>query len=196
MDWRLPGGMPLRVPLRVPLRLRVLFRGVFALLALALVALALSVLQDEKQRSHRVYADAVNKNLAQIAARLRHPTGQLALLNPAAADRPAQPVRPLVLPFAALDFDDRHKALQAVEMAGCALQYADGASLCVAVGSNPYAGGLSTWWPRWPLATWCRARQPTCSCRTCTVPWSMSTTAARPAAGWHRTRSAATAAAA
>ena len=132
--WRLPG--------RVPLRLRILFRGLFALLALAMVALALSVLQDEKQRSHRIYADGLKKNQAQIAARLRHPTGQLALLNPAAADRPAQPVHPLVLPFAALDFDDRAKALQAVEMAGCALLYPDGATLCAAIGSNPYAGGF------------------------------------------------------
>lgn len=132
--WRFPG--------RVPLRLRVFFRGVFALLALAMVALALSVLQDEKQRSHRVYAEGLKRNQAQIAARLRHPTGQLALLNPDAADRPAQPVRPLVLPFAALDFDDRGKAQQAVEMAGCALQYPDGASLCAAVGSNPYVGGF------------------------------------------------------
>ena len=132
--WRLPG--------RVPLRLRVLFRGVFALLALALLALALSVLQDEKLRSHRVYAEGLKKNQAQIAARLRHPAGQLALLNPGAADRPAQPVRPLLLPFGALDFDDRSKALQAVEMAGCALQYPGGATLCAAVGANPYAGGF------------------------------------------------------
>ena len=132
--WRFPG--------RVPLRLRVFFRGVFALLALAMVALALSVLQDEKQRSHRVYAEGLQRNQAQIAARLRHPTGQLALLNPDAADRPAQPVRPLVLPFAALDFDDRGKAQQAVEMAGCALHYPDGATLCAAVGSNPYVGGF------------------------------------------------------
>jgi signal transduction histidine kinase len=132
--WQLPG--------RVPLRLRVVFRSVFALLALAMLAIALALLQDEKQRSHRLYADGLHRNLAQIAARLRHPTGQLALLNPAAADRPAQPLHPLVLPFAALDFDDRAKALQAVEMAGCALQYPDGATLCAAVGSNPYAGGF------------------------------------------------------
>jgi signal transduction histidine kinase len=115
---------------------------VFALLALAVLALATAVLQDEKVRSHRVYAEGVKKNQAQIAARLRHPTGLLALLNPEAADRPAQPVRPLVLPFGALDFDDRAKAQQAVEMAGCALQYSDGATLCAAVGSNPYAGGF------------------------------------------------------
>jgi signal transduction histidine kinase len=132
--WRLPG--------QVPLRLRVFFRGVFALLALAMVALALSVLKDEKQRSHRVYAEGLKNNQGQIAARLRHPAGQLALLNPGAAERPAPPVRPLVLPFAALDFDDRSKAQQAVEMAGCALQYPNGTTLCAAVGSNPYAGGF------------------------------------------------------
>lgn len=127
---------------RVPLRLRLLFRGLFLLLALALGALALSVLQDEKQRSQRVYAESLGQSQAQIAARLRHPTGQLALLNPEAAQRPAQPLRPLVLPFRALDFDDRHKALQAVEMAGCALQYPSGATLCAAVGSNAFAGGF------------------------------------------------------
>ncbi len=136
--WRLPTG----VRLRVPLRLRVLFRGVFALLALALLALALSVLRDEKQRSHRVYAEGLARNQAQIAARLRHPTGQLALLNPDAADRPAQPLRPLVLPYRALDFSDRLKARQAVEMAGCALQYPDGATLCAAVGNSPYGGAF------------------------------------------------------
>lgn len=130
------------LPRRLPLRLRVFYRGVFALLALAVLALAAAVLQDEKVRSHRVYAEGVQRNQAQIAARLRHPTGLLALLNADAMDRPAQPVHPLLLPFGALDFDDRAKAQQAVEMAGCALQYPDGATLCAAVGSNPYAGGF------------------------------------------------------
>jgi signal transduction histidine kinase len=97
---------------------------------------------DEKERGRRVYAEALKKTGSQIAARLRHPTGQLALLNPLAYDRPAQPVHPLVLPFGALDFDDRNKARQAVEMAGCGLQYPDGASFCAAVGANPYAGGF------------------------------------------------------
>lgn len=134
MKWRLPG--------RVPFRLRVFFRGAFALLALATLALALNVLQDEKQRSHRNYAEGLRQNQAQIAARLRHPTGQLMLLNPGLAERAATPVTPLVLPFSALDFDDRSKAQQAVEMAGCALQYPDGATLCAAVGNNPFAGGF------------------------------------------------------
>jgi len=133
-SWRLAG--------RLPLRLRFFFRGMFLLLVLATLALALSVLQDEKERARRGYAEALRKTEAQIAARLRHPTGQLALLNPAAADRAAQPVHPLVLPFAALDFDDRNKARQAVEMTGCGLQYPDGATFCAAVGANPYAGGF------------------------------------------------------
>jgi len=141
--WQLPRlpGLP-GLPTRLPLRLRVVFRGMFALLALATLGLALSVLQDEKQRSHRVYADGLSRNQAQIAARLRHPTGQLALLNPEAMEQAALPLRPIVLPFAALDFDDRAKAQQAVELTGCALQYPGGATLCAAVGSNPYAGGF------------------------------------------------------
>ena len=146
MSFKLPGRDLLpatfTVPFRVPFGLRIFFRGAFALLALATLALALNVLQDEKQRSHRVYAEGLRKNQAQIAARLRHPTGQLALLNPQALDQPATPVRPLLLPFSAIDFDDRFKAQQAVEMAGCALQYPDTATLCAGIGANPYAGGF------------------------------------------------------
>jgi signal transduction histidine kinase len=132
--WRLSG--------RVPLRLRVFFRGGFLLLVIATLGLALSVLQDEKERGRRGYADALKKTESQIATRLRHPAGQLALLNPVVAERQVQSVHPLVLPFAALDFDDRNKARQAVEMAGCGLQYPNGATLCAAVGANPYAGGF------------------------------------------------------
>jgi signal transduction histidine kinase len=130
------------LPARVPFGLRVFFRGAFLLLGLATVALALAVLQDEKERSYRNYQDGFRKNQAQIAAKLRHPTGQLVLLNPAAYDREVTPLRPLVLPFSALDFDDRNKAQQAVEMAGCLVQYPDAASMCVAVGNNPFAGGF------------------------------------------------------
>ncbi|AKJ31631.1 HAMP domain-containing sensor histidine kinase [Caldimonas brevitalea] len=131
-----------RLPDRVPFGLRVFFRGAFALLACATLALAIHVLQDEKQRSHRNYQDGLLKNQAQIAALLRHPTGQLALLNPGSAEQAVTPLRPLVLPFSAIDFDDKAKAQQAVEMAGCHVQYPDSASLCVAVGNNPYAGGF------------------------------------------------------
>ncbi|MBV8208675.1 MAG: HAMP domain-containing histidine kinase [Burkholderiaceae bacterium] len=131
-----------RLPVRVPPHLRVLFRGAFLLLMAATLGLALSVLQDEKERGARLYTDSLKKTESQIAARLRHPAGQLALLNPTVATRRVQSVHPLLLPFAALDFDDRYKARQAVEMAGCGLQYPGGATLCAAVGANPYAGGF------------------------------------------------------
>ena len=130
------------LPARVPFRLRVFFRGIFLLLALATIGLALAVLQDEKERSYKNYQDSFKKNQAQIAAKLRHPTGQLVLLNPTAYTGEVTPLRPVVLPFSALDFDDKSKAQQAVEMAGCLVQYPDAASMCVAVGNNPFAGGF------------------------------------------------------
>ncbi len=130
------------LPTRVPFGLRVFFRGAFLLLALATIGLALAVLQDEKERSYRNYQDGFKKNQAQIAAKLRHPTGQLVLLNPNAYSYEVTPLRPVVLPFSALDFDDKSKAQQAVEMAGCLVQYPDAASMCVAVGNNPFAGGF------------------------------------------------------
>jgi len=136
--WRWPG--------LAFFRLRLFFRGVFLLLALATVAIALSVLQDEKELSHRNYRQGFAKTMGQVAAQLRNPAGQLALLNPPAAPPAAASaagaVHPLVLPFSALDFDDHNKVEQAVEMAGCARQYPDDAALCVAIGSNPYAGGF------------------------------------------------------
>ncbi|HSV46165.1 MAG TPA: HAMP domain-containing sensor histidine kinase [Ramlibacter sp.] len=122
-------------------RRRLLFRGVFALLALATLALALVLLQDEKERSHANYRQAFRKTQAEVMARLRHPAGVLALLNPSAQGE-AVPLRPLLLPFGALDFDDQNKAQQAVETAGCAVRWPDGSALCAAVGNNPYAGGF------------------------------------------------------
>lgn len=130
----------LRLPERVPLRLRLFFRGVFLLLALATLAMALGVLVEEKQRGHDAYRAGLAKTLAQISARLRHPTGQLALLNPRSSGD--APLAPLLLPFSAIDFDDKAKVQQAVEMAGCGVRYVDGAMLCVAVGNNPFAGGF------------------------------------------------------
>jgi len=137
--WRWPG--------LAFFRLRLFFRGVFLLLAVATVAIALSVLQDEKALSDRSYREGFAKTMGQVAAQLRHPARQLALLNPpapAASATAAHPgaVHPLVLPFSALDFDDHNKVEQAVEMAGCTRQYPGDAALCVAVGSNPWAGGF------------------------------------------------------
>jgi len=138
-------ALPRLAPPRLGLasfRRRILFRGAFLLLALATLALALALLSGEKQRSYENYRAALRKTQAEVVARLRHPAGQLALLNPGAQGRAATPLRPLLLPYSALDFDDQNKVQQAVEMAGCSVQYPDGASLCVAIGSNPYAGGF------------------------------------------------------
>jgi signal transduction histidine kinase len=122
-------------------RRRIIFRGVFVLLAAATLALALLLLKEEKQRSYEDYGQAFRKTRAEIMARLRHPSGQLALLNPTAGTG-EPPLRPLVLPYAGLDFDDRFKVQQAIELAGCSVQYPDGGSVCVAVGNNAYAGGF------------------------------------------------------
>lgn len=122
-------------------RRRILFRGVFLLLVLATLALAVVLLQDEKERSYRSYQRGFLKTHAELMARLRHPAGLLALLNPQ-AQGDVTPLRPLLLPYAALDFADQNKAQQAVEMAGCSVRWPDGSALCAAIGNNPYAGGF------------------------------------------------------
>lgn len=123
-------------------RLRILVRGVFMLLALATVALAVVVLKDEKDRAWQAYQHGFARSQAEVMARLRHPSGQLALLNASHLAQAPTPLAPLLLPFAAIDFDDPQKSQQAVEMAGCSVRYPQGASICAAVGSNPYAGGF------------------------------------------------------
>ncbi|MES2933140.1 MAG: sensor histidine kinase, partial [Pseudomonadota bacterium] len=122
-------------------RLRLLFRGAFLILALATVALAVSVLQQEKQLSYNNYQSSFKKTRQQISATLRHPAGQLALLNPPAAIKNTV-LHPLLLPFSALDFDDQGKVQQAIAMSGCLLQYGTEGSLCVGIGNNPWAGGF------------------------------------------------------
>ncbi|MGL4229817.1 MAG: sensor histidine kinase [Casimicrobium sp.] len=121
---------------------RLLFRGVFLLLALAVIAMSLAVLQDEKERSLKNYQASFGKTLQQVTARLNHPAGHLALLNPPGANTKVTPLRPLVLPYAAVDFDDASKVQTALENAGCFVQYKPYGATCVAIGSNPYAGGF------------------------------------------------------
>lgn len=129
-------------------RLRLLFRGVFLLLGLATLGLALSVLQQEKQLSYNNYQTNFNKTRNQILATLRHPAGQLALLNPRGATldgavaEDGAVLHPLLLPFSALDFDDQSKVQQAIAMSGCLVQYGEHGSLCVGIGNNPWAGGF------------------------------------------------------
>ena len=123
-------------------RLRILFRTSFLLLILAVVAMAVTVLQEEKQRSYDNYQASFAKTQAQIVGRLHHPSGLLALLNPRWDAQSAAVGRPVVLPFSAIDFDDQNKVRNAVEMAGCLVQYRNNGSLCVAIGNNPWAGGF------------------------------------------------------
>ena len=124
-------------------RLRILVRSVFLLLALATVALSVVLLQEEKERAWKSYQHGFERSQSEVMARLRHPSGQLALLNAGhQPQRAGSGLAPLLLPYSAIDFDDQNKAQQAVEMAGCAVQYPDGSSLCAAIGNNPYAGGF------------------------------------------------------
>ncbi|CAN7601410.1 HAMP domain-containing histidine kinase [Acidovorax sp. LjRoot129] len=123
-------------------RLRILVRSVFVLLALATVALSVVLLKEEKERAWQSYQNGFKRSQSEVMARLRHPSGQLALLNAHIQGQGATPLAPLLLPYAAIDFDDQNKAQQAVEMAGCAVQYPDGATACAAIGNNPYAGGF------------------------------------------------------
>ncbi|GHT93077.1 hypothetical protein AGMMS49545_11700 [Betaproteobacteria bacterium] len=123
-------------------RLRMLFRTAFLLLILAVVALAVTVLQGEKQRSYKNYQSGLAKTKEQIVARLRHPSGQLALLNPTRGLNGTGNLHPVLLPFSAIDFDDQNKARHAVEMADCLIRYARHGSLCVGIGNNPWIGGF------------------------------------------------------
>lgn len=120
-------------------RRRLLLRLVFLLLALATLTLALVLLHDEKERSYRDYQQGFRKTQADVMTRLRQPAGQLALINPGGQ---SIPLHPLVLPYPSLDVDDPGKAQQAVDLAGCSVVYPDDSALCVAVGSNAYAGGF------------------------------------------------------
>ena len=140
-----PVDLPALVVPRLGLaafRRRAVVHLAFLLLALATVGLVLTVLIDQKQRAYQRYAQGFRQSLAEIVLQLRHPSGQLALLNPlmSVGDRDGQ--APVLLPFSAIDFDDQNKAQRAVEMAGCGLRWPDGASLCAAVGANAYAGGF------------------------------------------------------
>ncbi|MBL8483943.1 MAG: sensor histidine kinase, partial [Rhodocyclaceae bacterium] len=137
--FELPALAVPRLPLAA-FRGRLIFRGAFCLLALATLALAAVLLQEEKQRSLQTYSLSFAKTRSELLAKLRHPAGQLALLNPSAGAPGA--LRPLLLPYGAIDFDDQYKAQQAVELAGCSVRYADGGALCAAIGNNPYAGGF------------------------------------------------------
>ena len=85
----IPGFELPRLPLAA-FRRRALLRLVFFALLVGSAALALQLLTDEKQRQRDAYEAGFRGQLDVLAERLRHPSGQLALLN---ADRPADDLR-------------------------------------------------------------------------------------------------------
>lgn len=134
-----------RLP-RLPLaafRRRALLRAVFLLLLIGSAALALQLLTEEKQRQQAVYEAGFRGQLDVLAERLRHPSGQLALLN---AERPEDDAEqgqvPLRLPVGAIDFDDPQRAERVVELSGCASRWSDGDELCIGVGQRASAGAF------------------------------------------------------
>lgn len=140
-----------RLPAAAFLR-RTLLRLVFVVLLVASAALVLQLLTEEKARLQRAYEAGFRGQLDVIAERLRHPSGELALLN---LDRPADDAGgtvPLRLPVGAIDFDDAAKAERAVEMTGCALRLSDGVQWCPAVGRRASAGAFVYAVVRLPMA--------------------------------------------
>ncbi len=130
-----------RLPAAAFLR-RTLLRLVFVALLIGSAALVLQLLTDEKLRLQRAYEAGFRGQLDMVAERLRHPSGELVLLN---LDRPLDDASgsvPLRLPLGAIDFDDAAKAERAVEMVGCALRFADGAEWCPGVGRRASAGAF------------------------------------------------------
>jgi len=123
-------------------RLRILFRSAFLALVGAVMILVLAVLQGEKQRAWSNYQNVLAKTKEHIVARLSHPSGQLALMNPARRTDEDGAIHPVLLPFSAIDFDDRNKAWNALEMADCLVRYPRHGSLCVGIGNNPWIGGF------------------------------------------------------
>lgn len=140
-----------RLPAAAFLR-RTLLRLVFVALLGGSAALVLQLLTDEKLRLQRAYEAGFRGQLDVVAERLRHPSGELVLLN---LDRPADDANgsvPLRLPLGAIDFDDAAKAGRAVEMSGCALRLADGAEWCPGVGRRASAGAFVYAVLRLPMA--------------------------------------------
>jgi hypothetical protein len=133
-----------RLP-RLPLaafRRRLLLRAIFLAMLLGSVALALQLLADEKQRLQRDYEAGFRGRLAVLTERLRHPSGQLALLN---ADLPPPNESgwvPLRLPLGAIDFDDPFKAERALSLVDCWSRWNDGPAWCAGLGQRGSAGAF------------------------------------------------------
>ena len=106
-----------------------------------MISLALAVLQGEKRRAYDNYQHVLGKTKEQIVTSLRHPSGQLALLNPTRVTSRAGKPHPVLLPFAGIDFSAEDKVRHAVEMSDCLIHFERG-TLCVAIGNEPRIGGF------------------------------------------------------
>jgi len=150
---------------RLPLaafRRRALLRLVFLALLVGSAALALQLLTDEKQRQRSAYEAGFRGQLDVLAERLRHPSGQLALLNAARPEPDASGWVPLRLPVGAIDFDDPTKAERVMELSGCAARWPaeqGGAELCIGMGQRASAGAVVYAVARLPLADALQGRE-------------------------------------
>jgi hypothetical protein len=148
MNWRRLSLIPVSPAAAAACRLRVPDGGH--------VGLALSVLQQEKQLSYKNYQASFQKTRVQISATLRHPTGQLALLNPPPAATGAPALHPCCCRLPRSTSTICRKVQQAVAMSGCLAQYGNNGSLCVGIGNNPWAGGFIYVAGTFDSASWCR----------------------------------------
>ncbi|MEZ5702911.1 MAG: hypothetical protein R3E42_14670 [Burkholderiaceae bacterium] len=128
-----------------------------------MVVLAVTLLTEENSAPAPATRPGFGRPCLPWPPQLRHPSGQLALINVEASPPSGDGLTPVVLPFSALDYSDPFKARQAVEMSSCAVQWPnDGGQLCVGVGNSAYAGAVvCTWWLIWC----CPRRRPASAAR-------------------------------
>lgn len=121
-------------------RLRLLVRGVFLVLALGSVALAVGTLLLLKERSYMHYQDRLKVRLDQFQHQLLHPIGQTTLLNQENLDlNPAG--RPIKLQYGGFNTGNPRKAWDEATLSGCLVQYKEG-TLCVGVSYDAHAGAF------------------------------------------------------
>ena len=109
---------------------------------LATVAALSVVVLRTKERAWRAYQHGFVRSGQARSWRGCAAVGPVGTAHASHLGQGVTPLAPLLLPYAAIDFDDPQKSQRAVEMAGCSVQYPDGASVCAAIGNNPYAGGF------------------------------------------------------
>ena len=123
----------------VRVRLRLVVRGAFLALAMAIVVLSLVNLHWLKSRTYANYRQSLQHRLALFQQQLLHPYGQLALNNPQTAGMQGHALRPFLIPYGALTVTDPRKAHDEAELAGCLLQFG-ATSVCSSVSRDRTSG--------------------------------------------------------